>query len=370
MKGIGLLMLIAILIFPVKSYAKTFAYIFVDDMVIKLDTETDAEVSRITSASGIEGSLDFKENGCAVDIENRYLITLNDSSPFGFFVYDLQNMNQIKNVQFPEMISDPYDQKIVYPQKGTKFYIEIYDKSINNGQGGLVNLAYDKKTHNYLGAVDNILNTISEKSWFSEDQLKIYVASKEKNLRVYDSQTLRLESTVDMSSVFALNLWGKAIDDIRNGLILLSENKKTHREDKDSYYFLTYRLSDSYKTPRTLTDLVDISEAFLIPNSSKTVFNELVYETGGVRILKKGTVISNKLQVYDFITGNKIGAISFETNYGGEVRGIRPSGDKLYYQVFSKDESKIKLAVVDLTTLKVIKELQIPKTYFMVFFEE
>ena len=165
-KTIILIAIVILMIVPILSYAKPFAYLVADDEIIKLDTVTDTIVSRQkTTSNDLEGNLSLNDAGCAVDTINKYLITLYKPSRLGsedqsgFFVYNLQTLNKIKFAPFPAVIKDPAMMgRIIYPQLGPKFYIAIEDATLNNGQGGMINLVYEKKTFNYLGAASNILN--------------------------------------------------------------------------------------------------------------------------------------------------------------------------------------------------------------------
>ena len=61
----------------------------------------------------------------------------------------------------------------------------------------------------------------------------------------------------------------------------------------------------------------------------------------------------------------------FEIPFNAEkIHGIRPTGDKLYYEMYSRDSSKIKLYVVDIVNYKILKSISVPDINFMVFFEE
>lgn len=69
-------------------------------------------------------------------------------------------------------------------------------------------------------------------------------------------------------------------------------------------------------------------------------------------------------------TGKKLRLVTLPTDFGEKILGVRPQSDKLYYLKYSKDESNIRLYVVDLVGLKIIKEITVPNLFFMVFFEE
>ncbi len=275
---ITIVTIMMLLTLPAKGYSKTYAYLFAKDEVIKIDTETDSIITRVKSSIELQGYIgEFKEAGCVVDLANKYLITLSDTGEIGrpgFYIYDLLTLKQIKFVTFPEIIKEPTNMKIVYLQKEAKFYIEIDDMNLNNGQGGVVNLAYDKKTQNYIGTVSNVLNELREAFWFLEDQSKIYVESAEGNgLRIYDSQVLKLLNTVDLSNVYAKNLWGKSIDDIKNAIVLLGENNKLQKADKNNMSFLTYNIADRTTSPRVVTGM-DNETTLLTPDARKVIFNE------------------------------------------------------------------------------------------------
>jgi hypothetical protein len=305
MKKIIILMSVLILtLLPATCFSKTFAYLFAPNEINKLDTDTDTIVSSQKSKTDLEGRLDFKDAGCAVDINNKYLITLyepdrsgSEERP-GFFVYDLGTLDKIKFVPFPEIIKDPaMMSKIIYPQAGTKYYIQIDDSMLNNGQGGIINLAYEKKTHNYLGVVNNILNQIREKFWFSKDHINIYVETEESNIRIYDSQTLQISSAIDLSNVYAKSVWGKSIDDIRNSIALLGENNKLKDSDKNNISFLTYSIIDATTTPRVITGM-EIETLLLTPDAKKIVFNETKSLIFGQKAPKKTASATGHIYIY------------------------------------------------------------------------
>lgn len=361
-KNILLVSIVALsLLLPVKIYAKTFAYLIAKDEILKLDTESDLIVSRTKATYDIKGQVgEYKDGGCAVDFDNKYLVTV---ERHGFYVYELQTLKQIRFQRFPEIIKDPALVKLIYPLQGTKFYIQIDDMSLNKGQGGLINLSYTKKDQTYLGTAENLLTDIDEKFWFSEDQKTIYVRTEDRNIRIHDAQTFQFINIVDLSKVYATEIFGKEINDIKNGRALLLENKKT---DKNNYSYLTYNLQDGSSTVRVLTDAKFMDEALLITNTDQVVFNDTTYKVKR----EKGTATSGILYFYDVKTGQKIGTTSLPSNFGGDILGVQPSGNKLYYFVWSTDENSIKLHAVDIATKTVKKEILVPKLYFMVFFEE
>jgi len=376
-KTIILIAIVIFLIFPSSSYPKTFAYLIADDEIIKLDTVTDTLVSRQkTTVGDLEGNLSLEDPGCVVDIKNKYLITLYEPTRTGtearpgFFVYDLLTLSKIKFVPYPAIIKDPaMMDKIIYPQLGSKFYIAITDSTLNNGQGGMSNLAYEKKTFNYLGTTSNVLNKYIERFFFSEDQTKIYVDTPESNIRIYDSQTLQLVSTVDLSNVFNKNVWGKDIEDIKNRLALLAENVKIQDYDNNNIAFLTYNIADANTTPRVISG-IEIRKLLLTPDSKKIIFNETKPTIWGSKGMTKSANATGRIYIYDVKTGNRLNLITLPTDWSEKILGIRPASDKLYYEMYSRDPSKIKLFVVDIVNYKILKTISVPDINFMVFYEE
>jgi len=260
--------------------------------------------------------------------------------------------------------------KLIYPQAGTRFYIAVKDRQLNNGKGGVVHLAYDRKNYNYLGVVDNILIDLNEKYWFSEDQNKIFVATKEQGIRVYDSQTLALLNNIDLSNLYSSNLWSKAVDDIKNGIVLLEEYTQVQSTDKYILTFFTYSITGATTTPKVNTGMDD-KETLLTPDASKLVLNEAKTSTAsGLKAPKKGDNVSGQIHIYDVKTGKKLGLVTLPTDSGEKILGIKPTNDKLYYLMNSRDENKIRLFVVDLIRFRITKDIYVPNLYFMVFFDE
>ena len=356
--------------FPSTGYSKTFAYMFATDEVIKFDTDTDAIVNKTKSSAEIEGYLDYQRAECAVDIMNNYLITLQGIAS-GFYVYDVRTMKEISFVKFPSLIKSAGAMKVIYPQSGTRFYIEIDDMSLNSGEGGLVNLAYEKKTSTFLGAVANILDSIRERFWLSDDQNSIYVSTVDGNIRIYDSQTLTLRRTIDLSSIYESGLWSKAVDDVRKGVALLNEYKKTQGPSKYFLSFITYDAATDKSSVRVATGIND-DVTLLTPDATRVVVNEAraLSLSATNKAPKKEPSATGRLHVYDVKSGNKLGLVTLPTDFSEQILGIRPSGDKLYYLKYSLDESSIRLYVVDLVNLTILKEIPVPNLYFMVFFDE
>ena len=371
MRKLIFFILLILLSIPVNGYAKTFAYLFAKDEIIKYDTETDTITTRIKAVDRVKGFKDLKGAACAVDMVNKYWVTTSLSDRIGFYIYDLLTLKQIKFVPLPAIIAEPENLKVVYPQQGTKFYIEVNDMSLNNGVGGFVTLAYDKKTKSYIGTVNNLLNNlVDENFWFSEDQNTLHIETAEGNLRVYDSLTLSQSNTIDLSNVYAKNVWGKGIDDIKNSTALLSENYKLQDGDKNNMSFLTYNITTTATSTRVITGMDDESIQ-LTPDANKVVFVETQASSSlGTKAPKKGGTVTGRIHVYNAKTGSKVGLITLPTDFSGQALGIRPASDKLYYKVYSRDESKIRLEVVDLVGLKVLKEISVPNIYFMIFFDE
>lgn len=378
-KTIYLICITVLLSMPSLGHSKTVAYMLAEDEIIKLDTETDTVIKRIKSPSEVQGYIgESTRGGYAVDITTKYLITLTDTGygdrP-GFYVYDLSSLAELKFVAFPDTILQSTIMRLIYPQAGTRFYIAIKDIQLNNGKGGIVHLAYDKKNFSCLGVVDNILTSLNEKYWFTEDQLTIYVASQEpglrvfgKNLRVYDSQTLKLTNTIDLLSIYAPSLWSKAVADIKNGTVLLDEYTKT--QDTYNLSFLTYNIATASTTTRVNTG-IDSKASLLTPDAKKLIINETkAVSSSGAKAPTKGDTVTGRIAVFDVTTGKKLGLVTLPTDSGEKILGIKPTNDKLYYLMYSRDESKIRLYVVNLVTLKIIKEISVPNLYFMVFLEE
>src|SRR3990172_4349138 len=373
-KTIFLMCTAVLLSMPSLGHSKTVAYMLAEDEIIKLDAETDTVLKRIKSPSEVQGYIgESKRGGCVVDITTKHLITLTDTGygdrP-GFYVYDLSSLTELKFVAFPSTIQQATIMKLIYPQAGTRFYIAVKDRQLNNGKGGVVHLAYDRKNYNYLGVVDNILIDLNEKYWFSEDQNKIFVATKEQGIRVYDSQTLALLNNIDLSNLYSSNLWSKAVDDIKNGIVLLEEYTQVQSTDKYILTFFTYSITGATTTPKVNTGMDD-KETLLTPDASKLVLNEAKTSTAsGLKAPKKGDNVSGQIHIYDVKTGKKLGLVTLPTDSGEKILGIKPTNDKLYYLMNSRDENKIRLFVVDLIRFRITKDIYVPNLYFMVSFDE
>ena len=373
-KSMLFILVLSLMVIPINGYSKTVAYLFANDEILKLDAEMDTITTRIKSVAGIEGFQDLAEATCAVDLVNKYLITLTDAGQNnrpGFYIYNLLTLQRLKFVSFPGVIKEPVDMKIIYPQQGAKFYVEINDVSLNDGTGGVVNLAYDKKTQNYIETANNVLNNlVDERFWFSEDQNTIYAETAEGNIRSYDSQTLMLTKSTNLFSIYAPGLWSKSVKDIKNGMALLKENKKLQLSDKNNFSFLSYNIIGGTATPRFATE-IDDKASLLTPDAKKIIINEAQPRvSAGSKAPKKGPSATGRIHVYDVATGYKLGTVTLPIDFGEKILGIKPTSDKLYYLSYSRDESKIRLFIVDLIRFRVIKDIYVPNLYFMVFFEE
>jgi hypothetical protein len=293
------------------------------------------------------------------------------SGQAGFLVYELSTLRKIKFVSLPSVVKEPADLKIIYPQQSPAFYLAIEDAGANNGAGATKTLAFDKKTQLYTGATNTVLtDLVDENYWISEDQSKIYVESPESNLRVYSAPSLSLISSVDLSAKYKSGVWGKGIQDIKSGIVLLGENNKLQDADNNSISFLTYNIASSTTTTRVFTGM-SYKDYLLTPDGKKVVFSEelgaaLVHDKAPV----KGYTATGRLHIYDVTTGNKAGMVALSPGFGEKILGIRPQSDKLYYLKYTTDENAITLSVVDLLTSKVLKEISVPNLNFMVFFNE
>lgn len=371
MKKIILIVIGMMMLNAADCYSKTFAFLFADDQVIKLDTETDTIANTTRSAEGIRGSKDLRGASCAVDVVNNYWITSSLSSgQAGFYVYELSTLKKVKFVLLPPDVKKPVDMKIIYPQQTSRFYVAVEDESLNNDAGGTVTMAFDKKTQAYLGITNNaVTDLVDENFWMSEDQSQIYVESAEGNMRIYSSQTLSLITSIDLSSKYSSGVWGKGIQDIKNGVALLGENNKL-RDSDNNISFLTYNIATSAMTPKAVTGM-SYKDYLLTPDGKKVVFSEeqnTVSSSDKASI--KGYTATGRLHIYDVLTGRKIGMVTLTGGFGEKILGIRPQADKLYYLNYSKDESTITLYVINLLTFKVLKEIAVPNLNFMVFFNE
>jgi len=211
---------------------------------------------------------------------------------------------------------------------------------------------------------------VDENFWFSEDQNTLYVETSEGNIRVYNISTLAQTNSIDLSNRYATNVWGKGIFDIKNGVALLEENNKLQDSGKNNMSFLTYNIATTTTSTRVVTGMDD-EATLLTSDANKVVFVEAQASSYSVtKVPPKGSTATGRIHVYDVKTGSKLGMITLPTDFSGQALGIRPASDKLYYKVYSRDESKIRLAVVDLVGLKVLKEIAVPNIYFMIFFDE
>ena len=108
-----------------------------------------------------------------------------------------------------------------------------------------------------------------------------------------------------------------------------------------------------------------------LPSGKKLIINETkAVSSSGAKAPTKGDTVTGRIAVFDVTTGKKLGLVTLPTDSGEKILGIKPTNDKLYYLMYSRDESKIRLYVVNLVTLKIIKEISVPNLYFMVFLEE
>ncbi len=357
------------IILPSKSTAVTSAYLIgAEGKVVKLDTDTNAVTNLKLKIP------DYAEFNAVLGVDtvnnNLYVAHCARLAPCKVGIYGLKTLEFIKELPLISTKSDI--QMLIYPD-GSKFLINYLLPGSDGKEGGYTIDLYDAKT---LAEIKN-LNTFfgMYRVMLSKDGKKIYsiIGGAEAKVETIDSTTYKVLASKDLTQVWRKkpDVFGSRVESYSSGKILISENLKTEIILPDKLDFYLYDIESGATSTRISTGLQ--GDAVLVSDGTKIIFDENQTMKDPVRGWISGFQSAGRLHIYDVSTAGEIGLVSFQAKGKSKIkiRGIRPSGDRLYYQSEGDTEDTTKIIIMDIKNFTVITTINVPfRVLSMIFFEE
>ena len=339
--------------------AKTLAYLFNGEgEVLTFDTDTDT-ITVTRPLPNIGPFMQIAGNIVASPADNLLFI-VEGARRFGVRVFEFRSLCYRGDLG----LGTTHLPDVLVPPTGSHFFVKW---AVPSAGGAEVVTRFDKATLKNLGNLPQVPGFLGpredRKLAFSPDGARLYAYNGDPPLRVeaYNPQNLQVTGTYDVSPLVASGILGAGVDDIQADRALVGENSAQKYGDPPLLSFFTLNLLNQTPTPRITTGLY--GQKYLTPRGDKILFNEARW--GGM-----GGQSVGRLHVYDVATGAKLGLISFRAYADGEVAGIRPQGDKVYFWHASPIPKQVTLTSLSLTTFAVIKEVTARMVPIMIFFEQ
>jgi len=352
-----------------KAFATTFAYFTgLEGKITKLDTDTNA-VTQLTLKIPDNTTLD---SILGSDTVNNYIYISHCSrlGPCKVGIYGLKTLDFIKELPLTSL--SPNIQMLIYPD-GSKNLINYLLPGSGGKRGGYTTDLYDGKT---LNEIKNLSITFGlYKIMFSKDGKKIYsiIGGDDAKVDTVDSATYEILVSKDLTQIWRKKpeVFSSGIESFGSGKVLIFENVKTEKGLPDKLDLFVYDIENGAVSPKIPTGLQ--GDAVLMSNGAKIIFDEnqdiRKVIAGKDRLL--GFKSLGRLHIYDVATGNQLGLITFQAQVDGEVIGIRPAGDRLYYQSKGETEGTSIITVMDIKDYSVVTTISLPfDVLSVVFFDE
>lgn len=363
--SMGLLMLVA----PQQSFAKTYAYfIGSQGKIAKLDTDTNSFTQLTLKIPA--GVTTDKILGANLVTNHIYLTHCVRLGSCKVGVYGLKTLNFVKELPLESL--DPDIQMVIYPD-GSKFLIQYFAPGEGEVESGYTTDLYDAKTLSKTKNLETIF--AMEEVMFSPDGKKIYsiIGGDNAKVDIIDSSSFQRLESHDLTKIWRNEpaVFSSGIESFGYGKILFYENVKDSEDLPNKLDLSVYNITTKAVSPRISTKLQ--GNAILSTDGTKIVFdeNEYIREMieGKNRIMGFKSV--GRLHIYEVSTGNKLGTIPFTVKGSGKVLGIRPAGDRLYYESEGDTAETSKITVINIKTYSVVTSFPLPfKVLSTVFVEE
>jgi hypothetical protein len=284
------------------------------------------------------------------------------------FAYDLKNLLFLKKLNLQSnKIEEEYLMRLVALPTKSLLYVKWWDKSLNNGSGGLVVSLINTSSFDLISNFPNII--LSDKLFISNDGSKIYSCSDEEGSAkcdILNCNDLTIIKSINLEEIITPGIYGRSIDDFKSDKILIVENHKKLSTESDNYVLYTVDLNSEIVSPKILTNTE--GEAFLFPDGRTVAFNE----TRDASNTSLGDIISKgRIHLFDLITGKEIGTINLRETYIGKILGVSQDEKKLYFYISNETGTESKIIIIDLEKNATLGELSAPNnSNFMIFYEE
>ena len=352
---------------PQHTIAKTYAYfIGSEGGVAKLDTDTNTIASlklKIPTNVSMDAVL-------AADTVNNHLFIAHcvRLGPCKVGVYSLKTLDFIKELSLVSSRADI--QMLIYPD-GSGFLINYLLAGSGDKEGGYTIDLYDAKT---LVEKRNLQTFFGMKEvMFSADGKKIYsvIGGDDARADIIDSTTFQVLTSRDLTQIWRKDVFVSDIEDFVNGKIVISEDLKTERSLPDKLDFYVYDIVTGATSPKISTGLQ--GNLMLHVDGARIILDETqdIRQALGGKSRYIGYRSLGRMHIYDVATGKELRTISFKAQGRGNIRGIRPAGDRLYYESEGLTKDTTNITVIDIKNYQVLTTISLPfKPLTMIFFEQ
>ena len=347
------------------SFAKTYAYFMgPEGKIAKIDADTNAFIHAALKIPDNVADLDAILRFDTIN-KNLFIAHCVRLGSCKVGVYDLRTLSFIKELPIESLKSDM--QMVFYPD-GSKFLINYLLPGSGGKEGGYTIDLYDAKTLSEMKNVQTFFGM--NKVAFSKDAKKIYSVDRENNLITIDSSTFNELTRIDLNQIWRKKpeVFSSGIEYFDSGKILIFENLQAAKKLPRKLELYVYDMEGQIVSPKISTGLQ--GDAVLTPDGVKVIFDE----NQDVRN-KDGWLMGSKslgrMHIYAVATGKELKIISFKVQGEGKIRGIRPAGDRLYYESEGSTKDSANITVIDIKNYQVLTTISLPfKPLTMIFFEQ
>ncbi len=310
----------------------------------------------------------------AVDPVRGNLFVPHGRGPYRVDVFDLKPLKPKGRLDFavdraPTVAAEAI--RFIFPPGGGVFFARWWNPTANGGNGAFEVVTIDGQT--FKATTRRTTSPPLEQMLMvdaSGQKLYSMTSVKPAHIDVYEIPSFQQISRVDLEAFVDAAAFGRSIHDMGGGKILLNENIKTLRTDPNRFSLYVFDFASGRITRKIHTGLEGAGQ--LLPNTNRAVFNEAVTQKPGARMLLPGDRINpGRIHVYDTIAGIRLATITVPGVQRGQIVGVNPAEDTLYYLSSAGSGSNPKLSIINLTTYSIVKELTPPINDFkMIFFYE
>ncbi len=366
---IYLLAALSLLIAPSHGFTKTYAYFIGPKAnVTKLDTDTNA-VTQLILKNPENVDID-KVLGADTVNKRLYLTHCVRLGPCKVGAYNLNTLSFIKELS---LIADEPDVQMIIFTDGSNLVLQYHLAGDESGEGGYTTDLYDAKTLTEIKNLSTIFNM--ESVMFSADSKKIYsvVEGAEAKVDIIDSSTFQSLVSRDLTQFWRKKpeVFSSGVKSFGNGKILIFENLQAAKGLPRKLDLYSYDIETQKLSPRISTGLQ--GDAAFTPDGSKIILdeNQDVREKIGGESYLMGFKSLGRMHIYDVATGKELKMISFKPQGSGKIRGIRPAGDRVYYESEGSTKNSSNITVIDIKNYQVLTTISLPfKPLSVIFFEQ
>jgi hypothetical protein len=355
------LLITLLVLLPKSIIAKTCAHLVgTNGKIVKMDADTDTIISTYELPETGKYIQDGDTSVLEDNINNRLYVV---AGRLGcrVLVYDLKTLKFIKDlgINTPEP-----DVTMFRTPDGKKIFIVWWNIQLEGGAWQFD--IFNGQTIEKIKTLDFYF--FSKEVTFSKDSKILYAieSGSEAKITVIEMQNYKILSTIDLNTIWRMDVFGKDVDDYRNGKMLIVENEKTHEDDPSKYLLSAYDIATKTLSPRVSTG--QSGKGRLSSDATKVIFNEEQYIMGTSGHHIEYSKSTGRLHVYEVATGRELGVVNYNVERESQIVGIHPNGKKVY--LIGVIDGDLSLLVMDIANFKVAKVLKIPNVPFMVFYNE